>query len=281
MCKRLKYVIPFMILLLLQDIAKAQVEEDEADVCLILMGEADEAIAQNDYPTAAQRLNEALEIDPNNISNVLILSNLGTIYNYMDSDSLALTFFNEAISKAPSMTVTIENRGRLFLKMGRELEAYQDFGRIIDIDSCNINARYLHGLMALYGGDSTQAEKDFQVLESVAPDHINTKIAMSSLYSSTGKYGLAKPYYVEMVEMDPSPENFVSLVECCIDDDNYSEASVVISKAIEQYPGESEFYFCRAWLNKKRYLLKEAHEDAKKAIKLGCDPKRIEELFKK
>ncbi len=279
MCNNLKYVALFLSTFLMHFSVLGQKADDEADVYMLLMGEADAAIANEDYPTAAQRLKEAIEIDPENISNVLLLSNLGTVYNYMDSDSLALTVFNEAISRAPSMTVTIENRGRLLLKMGRNLEAYQDFGRIIEIDSCNTKGRYLHGLMALYGGDSAQAEKDFQVLESVAPDDINTKIAMSSLYSSTGRHGLAKSYYVEMVELEPTPENFVALVECCIADDNFSEASVVISKAIERYPGESELYYCRAWLNKKRYLLKEAHEDAKKAIKFGCNPKRVEKLF--
>ncbi len=213
MCNNLKYVALFLSTFLMHFSVLGQKADDEADVYMLLMGEADAAIANEDYPTAAQRLKEAIEIDPENISNVLLLSNLGTVYNYMDSDSLALTVFNEAISRAPSMTVTIENRGRLLLKMGRNLEAYHDFGRIIEIDSCNTKGRYLHGLMALYGGDSAQAEKDFQVLESVAPDDINTKIAMSSLYSSTGRHGLAKSYYEEMVELESTPENFVALVE--------------------------------------------------------------------
>lgn len=259
----------------------AQTADDEADVYLILMGEADEAIANEDYPTAAQRLIEALDVDPDNPSNVLLLSNLGTIYNYMDSDSLALTVFDEALRIAPSMTVTLENRGRLLLKMGREMEAYQDFGRIIELDSCNASARYLRGLMALYGGDTAQAERDFNVLESVAPDNINTKIAMSSLYSAIGNYGRAKSYYIDLLENDPSPENFVALAECCISDDNLSEASAVISKAIERYPTDGELYFCRAWLNKERYLLKEAHTDAKNAVKYGCDPTKVESLFKR
>lgn len=259
----------------------AKVADDEADVYLILMGEADEAIANEDYPTAAQRIKEALDVDPDNPSNVLLLSNLGTIYNYMDSDSLALTVFDEALRIAPSMTVTLENRGRLLLKMGREMEAFQDFGRIIELDSCNVNARYLHGLMALYGGDTAQAERDFNVLESEAPDNINTKIAMSSLYSATGRHGLAKSYYMDLVENDPSSENFVALAECCIADDNLSEASAVISKAIERYPTDGELYYCRAWLNKERYLLKEAHNDAKEAVKYGCDPKKVESLFRK
>lgn len=259
----------------------AQVADDEADVYLILMGEADEAIAQENYAVAAKRLNEALEAFPDNPSNVLLLSNLGTVYNYMDSDSLALNVFNEALRRAPSMTVTIENRGRLLLKMGREMEAYDDFARVIELDSCNTSARYLHGMMALYGGDTAQAEKDFNVLESLAPDNINTKIAMSSLYSATGRYGLAKSYYLDLLENDPSPENFASLVECCISDDNLSEASAVVSKAIERYPGDAELYYCRAWLNKERYLLKEAREDAKKAVRLGYDPEKVEALFRK
>lgn len=261
--------------------ARADVPADEVDVFLLLSEEADKAIEEEDYATAAKRINEALDVDPHNPSRVLLLTNLGTIYNYLDEDSLALLAFDEALKIAPVMTTALENRGRLHLKMGHKLEAYEDFAKVIALDSCNYNARYYHGLMALDGGDAGVAERDFAVIESLAPESTTTCIAMGALYMSTHREGMAAQYYHKLVERDPSLENFASLIECFIRNNDLSQAAAAVSKAIELYPREAELYYCRAWINKQRYLIKEAKEDAAKAVELGLDPMKASALFKK
>ena len=86
----------------------AAAEPDEEDVYFILMGQADQAIKDENYPEAEHRLVEAMAIEPNNPSNVLLLSNLGMVYSYMDRDSLALEAYDEALRRAPEMTTVLQ-----------------------------------------------------------------------------------------------------------------------------------------------------------------------------
>lgn len=84
--------------------ASAQQEADslEAQPYYILIGEAEEAIADNRHEEAAARLRDAMAVDPDNPGNVLLLSNLGVIYWRCGQDSMALSVFDEAHRRAPS-----------------------------------------------------------------------------------------------------------------------------------------------------------------------------------
>lgn len=257
-----------------------QISQQEEDVYFSLTGEADKAISAGDYPTAIMRINEALEIDPDNPTNALLLSNLGILHNFLDEDSLALEAFNHANLIAPSMTVVLINRGKLHLKMGNDSEAYKDFGKVIDRDSTNTDALFYHGMMALYSGKQMEAEHDFRCLEALAPDKKNTAIALSSLYSMTGRDKQAVPYLEELVKIDPQPEYYANLAGCLIAAEDLSQASAVLRTAMENFPDDPEIYLYRAWLNKKRYLMKESRDDAATAISLGADPRKVERLLK-
>ncbi len=262
-----------------QTSAASDVPEDEENVYFILSGEADKAISEGDYPTAIERLNEAISVDPDNPTNVLLLSNLGILHNYLDQDSLALDAFDRANFIAPSMTVVLVNRGKLYLKMGNDVAAFEDFGRVIERDSTNAEALFYHGIMGLYSGQQQVAEDDFSHLQAVAPESKNTAIALASLYSMTGRDSEAIPYLKELIRIDPQPEYYSNLAGCYLVMDRLSDASAILNEAMEIYPLDPELFLYRAWLNKKRYLIKEARDDADKAISLGADPRKVERFL--
>lgn len=258
---------------------QCEVAEDEEDVYFILSDEADKAISAGDYPTAIARINDALMIAPDNPTNVLLLSNLGILHNYLDQDSLALEAFDKANLIAPSMTIVLVNRGKLHLKMGNDADAFKDFGKVVERDSTNVDALFYHGIMALYAGNLPLAEHDFRCLEVVAPGAKNTAIALSSMYSMTGREIQAIPYLLQLIEIDPQPEYYSNLAGCYLALERLSEASALLSEAVNKYPADPEIYLYRAWLNKKRYLIKEAHADADTAISLGADPLKVARLI--
>lgn len=259
----------------------AAAEPDEEDVYFILMGQADQAIKDENYPEAEHRLVEAMAIEPNNPSNVLLLSNLGMVYSYMDRDSLALEAYDEALRRAPEMTTVLQNRARLHLKMGNDIDAYSDFGAVVDRDSLNAEARYYHGMIALYGGKLEQATADFDILSSVAPDSYNTWSALAALYSLTERSSRAIPYYIKLIEADPSPEYCSALAGCYLAEGRHSEASSTIADALKLYSHDPELYYYRAWLNRDRYLLDDARADAELALRYGADPRKVARLFER
>lgn len=253
----------------------------DADPYYLLMGEADTAIAAHNWSEAADRLNDALAVRPDAPTNPLLMNNLATVYTYMGLDSLALATYDLALEKAPSMVTTLLGRGRLLLSRGRDVEAFRDFSEVLDIDSLSTDARYYHGLIALYAGNRDMAEHDFGIMRRVAPQAYDTAVALATLYSLTGRDREAVPYLEKLIESDPAAEYFASLAGCHLALGDLTEAAAVITRGMASYPDDPELYYYRAWLNRDRYRSDDAHADARRAIELGASPIKVNELFNK
>lgn len=253
--------------------------DDEEDPYFILVGEAEKAISEKDYEEAAARLLDAMAVEPDNPGNIMLMSNLGMVYSYLDRDSLALATLDEVHRRAPNMTVALLNRAKVQLKLNNDREAFDDFTHVIELDSVNTSARYYHGMIALYSGKRDMAEADFQVLKDKHPDGIQTVVALSALYSLTGRDREAIPYFKKLIESEPSPEYFASLAGCYLAIEELSEASATIAEGLKRYSHDPELYYYRAWLNRDRFRLDDAHADAKRAIELGASPDKVNALF--
>ena len=79
---------------ILSAVAQDAKDNGDEDPYYLLTEQADKAIAAQDYESAAARLIEAMSIRPDAPENVMLLSNLGMVYSYMDRDSLALETLN-------------------------------------------------------------------------------------------------------------------------------------------------------------------------------------------
>ncbi len=262
-------------------VADNDVPEDEEDPYLLLCGQADKAISEGKFEDAAARLIDAMSVRPDAPENVLLLSNLGMVYSYMDQDSLALATLDEALRRAPSMRTVQSNRAHLLLKTGRDHDAYDAFEALLKVDSLNTDARYYHGTIALYHGKRDIAEKDFEVLKSQDPESHFTAQAMSTLYSLTGRDLEAIPYFKKLLKSEPSPEYYAALAGCYLALGNLTDASSTISEGMKKYPSDPELYYYRAMLNRDRFLLDDAHADAKKAVEFGLSPAKANALFTK
>lgn len=264
-----------------QQIWGAEPDNFEEDPYVLLCGQADKAIADGNFEEAAARLIDAMSVKPDSPSNVLLLSNLGMIYSTLDRDSLALATIDEVLRREPKMTAAHSNRARILLKMGRDKEAFDAFGTVIGSDSLNLDARYYHGMMALYTGQLDKAEADFKVLRSLAPETAETAAALSALYSMTGRDREAIPYFKSLISFDPAAEYYAGLAGCYLATGDLSEAGATIADGLKAYPNDPELYYYRAWLNRERLLYDDARADGQKAISLGASPRRVEALFQK
>ncbi|MDE6286889.1 MAG: tetratricopeptide repeat protein [Muribaculaceae bacterium] len=211
---------------------------------------------------------------------MLLLSNLGVVYWRDGRDSLALETFDRVLEQAPSMVTVRLNRGRLHLDMGHSREAFDDFSDVVAQDSLNAGARYYRGTMNLYGGHLDDAETDFEVLRSIHPKAIDTAVAMSALYSLSGRNSEAVPYFERLIEDDPAPEFYAGLAGCLLAMENYTRASEVIADGLKRYSHDPELYYYRAWLNRDRYRLDDARADAQRAIDLGANKQKVDALFR-
>ncbi len=278
-----KFIKIFFLLFLPLNVIASELTDSiyDADPYFILVGEAENAIANENWEEAIARLNDAIHIMPNHPTNALLYSNLASVYTFTGQDSLALVSYDHALDIAPSMVVIHIGKGRLLLKNGHDFDAYNSFSRAIEIDSISTTARYYRGMMALYGGNKEIAETDFEVLRRISPKSIDTAIALGTLYSLTGRERDAIPYLKTLIEHEPSPEYYASLAGCYLELEELSSASEVIHDGMNLYPNDPELYYYRAWLNRERYLLDDAKKDAYRAIELGASPTKVNALFEK
>lgn len=247
----------------------------------LLIDQSEQALKDDKYAEAALRLVEAMAVEPNNPLNPAVMSNLGMIYFYNGQDSLALVTLDKVVERLPGLVAGHENRARVLTAMGRDDEAYKEYERVIEIDSVNTNARFYHGMMALYTGDVGTARADFDVINTVVPSTRVNYLAQGTLNSMTGNPVDGAYYFRKLIEVDPSVEYYASLAGCYLAANNLGDAAETLTKAIEKYPDDPELYYYRAWLKRDRYELDEAHRDAKRAIELGANPQRVAALFHK
>ncbi|MDE6288582.1 MAG: tetratricopeptide repeat protein [Muribaculaceae bacterium] len=280
----MKCILPLLLVVLTAVRGAAQMPVDsiyDENPYFILMGEADRAIAAQDWAEAVARLNDAIAVDPANPSNALVYCNMGLCQSCLGNDSLALESYDRSLEIAPRMSVALMGRGRSLLSLKRDREAFEAFGDVIEIDSLSQEARFFHGMMALYGGNATIAENDFNVLRSVAPDEDDTYIALSTLYSLTGREREAIPYLSLLVESHPDAEYYSALAGCYLALGQLTEASATIHDGLERFPTDPELYYYRAWLYRDMYRSDDAKRDARKAVELGASPVRVNALFEK
>lgn len=256
-------------------------DDDEENPRFLLIGQADEAISDGRYDDAAARIIEAISICPECPDNIMLLSNLGMVYSYAGRDSLALETIDSALVQAPRMKSLLSHRARILLKMGRDRSAYEAFGRLIEVDSLNTDARYYHGMMALYSGKLAEAETDFGILRDSLPLDLSTARALSSLYIMTGRESQAVPYYRQLIKDEPVPEYYAALASCLLTDGKLTEASEIIGEGMTKYPDDAQLYYCRAWLNRDLFRTNDAKADGRRAQELGIPKAKVDALLKR
>lgn len=245
----------------------------------LLVEQSEKALKEQDYDAAALRLIEAMSVEPANPLNVALMSNLGMIYYYNEQDSLALATLDEAIRRSPRLLGAREHRARVLIGLGRDSEAYDEYEAILRIDSVNTDARFYHGMMALYNGALDKAKADFTVLGNVVPLARETVLANATMNAMTGNNIDAVHGFRKLLELEKKPEYYAQLAGCLIETGNLDDASKTLGDAIALFPDDAELFYYRAKLNNLRYLADDAQRDAAKAIKLGANPKRVARIF--
>lgn len=247
---------------------------------LNLVEEADKACADGKWDDAEVLLREAIATEPDNPGNVLLLSNLGMVQYNLGMDSTAIESFNRALEIAPSSVTIIANRAKVYTAMGYEQEAFDDYARIMQLDSTYITARYHHGLLALRHRMYDVAKEDFEYLAKNFPSADETFIAQATFHTSLGEYKEAIPYYTEILRTIKEPEYYGARAYCYLVTGELQEAAADIASAMELAPLDGELYLYRAALNKMHFRPDDARKDAERAVQLGVDPARAKEFLK-
>lgn len=239
----------------------------------------DEAIARQKWDEAINCFQEAMRLEPANPQNVMLLSNVGMLHHYAGEDSLALHTLSEARAMAPASVVILNNRARVLTSMGRADDALSDYNLIISMDSTYAEAWYDRAALNMRRGKLDSAHSDALRYCELKPDGLQGKLLMAVIHSNSGHPELALPLYTELIESKPEAVYYSARSMCRLVLEQLPEAADDIALGLELDPADPELYYCRAFLNLKRFRQDDARADLDHAVTLGLDPRRAHLLL--
>lgn len=245
-----------------------------------LVDSADYYISKELWNMAEKKLKEALRLEPANISNALLLSNLGVVQYQKGEYKKAVDSYSSGLGLNPSSTVLLNNRAKAFLTLNSVKEAKEDIDKSLSIDSIQEWPLQMRGYIYLYDNDTANAEKLFKYLHKTFPENALAYSGLADLEERKGNKEEALKLYDQSLKLDPEDhEVLISKIYLLIDTEKYSEARTDLKEAIKKFPEEPMFYLLRGYLHRLNYRNQEAQADKKTAIDKGLDPSYVNQFI--
>ena len=271
---RLFYIVLIVFFLMPANLLYAQTYENYAD-------SVDRYTEERNWGRAEEMLRKALEKEPANPNNYLLLSNLGTVHRNMGKLGEALKDYDNALSITPNAVAILHNRAALLLEMDSTERAYSDYARIKALDKNDVDSRYYHGMIALGYGLFDIAENDFDEALSIDKNSLDAKRGYAVLYKVKNDYENAARLYTEIIEKEDRQSNYMGRAECYIELGKFSEAELDIQQAQKLNPSDPYVYLLKAKSAELQYRYDDAAEYASTALELGAEPELAEPFLRK
>ncbi len=244
---------------------------------------ADEYIAQENWAEAETALQHALQAEPANAQNGLLLSNLGTVQRYCGKYDEALKTYALALFMNPRSTTVLRNRAALYAEIDSLQLACEDYTSLIIIDDTDEDALYNRALIYLEQGDTLGCRNDLEVLLKVNPTSSRARIGFATLFKVRGYYIEAIEMYNQVLRSKGNDENvslYIGRAEAYIMAGRPSLAVKDITRALELSPDDPFIYMLRAWAKIERLEEEEAVKDIERARELGYDADACDRFLK-
>lgn len=247
---------------------------------LELVDSADYYISKELWNMAEKKLTEALRLEPANISNSLLLSNLGVVQYQKGEYKKAVESYTLGLGLTPSSTVLLNNRAKAYLSLNSVHDAMKDIDKSLSIDSIQEWPLQMRGYIYLYDNDTANAEKLFKYLHTKFPKNALSYSGLADLEERKGNKEEALKLYDQSLKLDPEDQEvLISKIYLMIDTRKYSEARSDLREAINKFPEEPMFYLLRGYLHRLNYRNEEAQADKKTAIDKGLDPSYVNQFI--
>ncbi|MBQ7690814.1 MAG: tetratricopeptide repeat protein [Muribaculaceae bacterium] len=232
------------------------------------------------WAEAERCLRAALASDPDNDTNALLLSNLGTVQRRQGHLDDALRTYNLSIDLTPNAVTLLLNRAALLLEMGRTAEAEADLERVRTLDASDDESRYSLGMLAVERHDFARAESLFNEILQFAPRSALANEGLGLMYKEQGKHARAIERLSAAIDAHADARLLANRADCLLTEKRLTEAADDIQRALELDPDDGYLYVLRAKLNKLRWNLDDAARDIDEAVNHGVERMVAEKLLK-
>ncbi|MBP5561282.1 MAG: tetratricopeptide repeat protein [Muribaculaceae bacterium] len=255
------------------------VEVDTTTRYFALIDSAQTMLDAKDWAGAEVYIKKALESDPANPNNSLLLSNLGTVQRYQGKNDEAIKNYTMALDMTPNAVTLLRNRAVLLIAVGRTEEARADYERILTIEPLDIEALYNRGLIKLDGGDATGARDDFEKILRIKANSGLGHQGLATLHKVQGNFEKAISHYNDAIKEGATAQLLANRADCHLALRHLSDASEDIASALQLDAEDPFLYVLRAKLNKMRYNFDDMNRDIELAEKYGINKADVKRLL--
>lgn len=247
-----------------------------------LSNKAVDYIQKDSFAQAERLLIEALKLEPQNVHNVLLFSNLGLVQREMGSNDKAIESYSYALNLSPFAIPILLDRASLYMTIGKSDHAYLDYCQVLDKDKKNEEALLMRAYIYVTRRDYLAARIDYSTLLTTNPLHYNGRLGLVTLLQKEGKFKEAIDGINLMINsnLNDAP---LYVVRADIEKDmGHADLALIdLDEAIKLDKDLVDAYLLRGtvYLNQNKKVL--AKSDFEKALKLGVSATELYQQLEK
>lgn len=241
-------------------------------------------ISKQEWGEAARCTREALRLEPGNVGNAMLFSNLGLATGMDGKFGEAMQCFDIALSRAPKSIPVLTSKAKIQIRASDSEGALETLDSILALDSVAEWPLQTRGLLRMRTADYKGAFEDFSTLMKKHPRNTWGPGGLAKCMEMQGYLSEAAGYYSDAItRTKPGDEDRVEfqlgLIENLGHTGKLTEALGIAKQAIEENPHDGRLYLLRGWIKKLLLIYREAEADKKLAIDYGVDYQTIERFF--
>lgn len=246
-----------------------------------LITRAMDAVEKDSLYQAEQLFKEALRLEPSNMRNALLFSNLGTIQRRMGKNDDAVESYSLALNLTPYSVTMLLNRASLYLEMDYLDKAYVDYCNVIDLDDKNQEALRFRAYIYMRRRQYQDARNDYQRLLEAIPGEKTARIGMAMANQKLNRHRESLEEFNRLIVDYPKDASLLKArAELEIVMNSLEMALLDLENAAKLDPNDADIYIMCGEIYLAQGKKREAYAAFEKAIDLGVPRPLLEDRLK-
>ena len=246
-----------------------------------LITRAMDAVEKDSLYQAEQLFKEALRLEPSNMRNALLFSNLGTIQRRMGKNDDAVESYSLALNLTPYSVTMLLNRASLYLEMDYLDKAYVDYCNVIDLDDKNQEALRFRAYIYMRRRQYQDARNDYQRLLEAIPGEKTARIGMAMANQKLNRHRESLEELNRLIVDYPKDASLLKArAELEIVMNSLEMALLDLEHAAKLDPNDADIYIMCGEIYLAQGKKREAYAVFEKAIELGVPRPLLEDRLK-
>lgn len=224
---------------------------------------------------------QALKMDPSNMRNALLFTNLGTVQRRLGKVDDAIDSYTLALNITPYSVVTLLNRASLYLGKNLYNKAYVDYCNVIDIDRTNREALLFRAYIYMQRREYPEARVDYNTLLQEEPGNTTARLGRALLNQKELKYREALEDFNRLVTDHPREASYLKArATLAVEMNTLDLALLDLEEAARLAPDDAEIYVMCGEIYLSQKKKREAYVAFEKAIELGVPRPQLQDKLK-